>query len=499
LVEPSLSTADVKSRAVAGVAILLGRGVAFRILGLLGNIVLARLLVPEDFGLIAIGLTVVGVGQVLSAAGLGAQLISRAEPPTIRELRAVTGVQLSISSAIAVVAAATCVAVGGDALATAVMMIALPITAIRWAPTMLFSRRMEFSRTVRIEITEIVSYLVVAIGLAVLGFGVWSLAIATVTRSVLGAIVAVRISPAGFVRPTWDPETIRPMLAFGARFQLTSIIALGHEVALIAGMAAIGGLTLVGLWSFASRILQVPFLLFEALFSVGFPTLSRLYGAGEDDSAMKQLVEGLVTVVCIGMAIIMCPIVASAPAAIPLIFGDSWVDVSEILPGAGLAIVMGAPISTVLFGLLYARGDARTALVASVVEAVTRLAITFPLLPVIGAAAIGIGWSASIGTQMIITLAGVRRMIDARLAHCVLPACVLASVAAASGWIVADELGRTIVSMLASAAIGGFGFLLLLAVFVRPQARRAIAMLRSAYRVGRGRSAPTTALAGQRS
>ena len=490
--ESTLTSAEVKSRAVRGVALLLGRGVAFRILGLFGNIILARLLLPEDFGLIAIGLTVVTVGQLLAGAGLGAQLVSRAEQPTRRELRAIAGMQLVITSVIGAVAAAVAIVVGGAALATAVMMLALPITAIRSPATLLFQRRMEFSRTVGIEISEILSYLVVAIALALLGLGVWSLALATVTRSVVGAIVAVRLSPMGLILPSWDLETLRPMLAFGARFQLTTVVGMGHEVALTAGLAVFGGLTLVGLWSFAGRILQVPFLLFEALFNVGFPTLSRLYGAGEDDAAMKDLVEGLVTVLCVGMAALMCPIVACAPAAIPLLFGDAWTGVSEILPGAGLALVMGAPITTVLFGLLYARQDAHTALVASGVDAVVRLVVTFALLPTIGASAIGIGWAASVVAQMTITLKSVRRLTNARLAGCIAMPSVLASVAAAAGWLVCEHLGRTSTSSAASAAVGGIGFLALLAVFAPRHGRRAITMLRSAYRVSRRTTAPAT-------
>ncbi len=487
--EPELTSEDVKSRAASGVVLLLGRGVAFRILGLLGNLVLARLLVPADFGLVAIALSVVTLGQFLADASLGAQLITREEAPTRRELRAITGMQLIITSAIGAVSTVVAVLVGGAALATVVIMIALPITAIRSPATLLFTRRMEFSRTVRIEIVEVLSYLVVAVGAASLGAGVWSLALATVIRAAAGAVAAVRLSPAGLVLPSWDPATIRPLLAFGARFQLASIINIGHEVILTAGIAVIGGLTLVGLWSFAGRIIQVPLLLFEALFTVGFPAFSRLYGAGQDDAAMKQLLERVVTLVCVGIAALMCPIVAAAPAAVPLLFGENWARVSEILPGAGVALVIGAPVATVLSGLLYSRGDASTVLRASAVDAVTRLVVTFALLSAIGPAAIGIGWAASVLVQLTVTLGAVRRLVGARLFRCVLPPCLLASIAACGGWFVAEDLGQTFRSVGASAAIAATGYLLLLRLFAPTHLRRAISMLQSAYRALRPSSA----------
>ena len=251
--EPELTARDVKSRAASGVVLLLGRGLAFRVLGLLGNLVIARLLDPADFGLIAIGLTVVNVGQILADCGIGVQMIARAEPPTHRELRAIMGMQLIITSTIAASSAGVAVVVGGGGLATAVMMLALPLTAIRWPATLLFSRRMEFLRTVRIEVAEVLSYLISSVGLALLGLGVWSLVLANLIRSGSGALVAIRISPAKLVLPSWDPPTMRSMLSFGARLQATTIIHMAHDVILTAGIGAIGGLEVVGLWSFASR------------------------------------------------------------------------------------------------------------------------------------------------------------------------------------------------------------------------------------------------------
>jgi len=487
-VDPELTRSAVRSHAASGVALMLGRGMAFRMLGLLGNLALARLLVPEDFGLVAIGLTVINVGQLLASSGIGVQFITRAEPPTHAELRAIVGLQLAATSALGLITAVIAGLIGGDALVTAVMMFALPITAIRSPATLLFSRRMEFSRTVRIEITEIITYLVFSIAAAFCGLGVWSLALATLLRSVAGAYVAVRLSPAGLVLPSWDVARVRSIFGFGARFQATSTVQIGHDAALTAGIGIVAGLTTVGLWSFAGRILQLPHLLFDALHTIGMPAFSRLHDAGEDPAAVRELVERLVNVVAIAAAGVMCPIVAASPAAVPLLFGENWSGVSDILPGAGFAIVLSGPIAIVVYGLMYARGDAKTPLRASVAHVLVRIPMTLSLLPVVGPAAIGIGWVGGVVAEMPITLPSLRRLIGARLLRWVLPPCACATLATTTGWFVAQALDVTVVSVVAAASIAVGGYLLLMLLFARRSLTRAAVLLRGAWHAGRRRA-----------
>jgi O-antigen/teichoic acid export membrane protein len=53
--DDTLASSEVRHRAVRGAIALIGRGTALRGLGLLTNLVLARILVPREFGELAIG------------------------------------------------------------------------------------------------------------------------------------------------------------------------------------------------------------------------------------------------------------------------------------------------------------------------------------------------------------------------------------------------------------------------------------------------------------
>ena len=91
------------------------------LLALAGNIVLAHLLLPRDFGAVAFGTTLVTVAGVLSDGGIGVALIRRREDPSLEDLRALLGIQLAASCALATVTVVVGSLFGRVGLITAVM------------------------------------------------------------------------------------------------------------------------------------------------------------------------------------------------------------------------------------------------------------------------------------------------------------------------------------------------------------------------------------------
>lgn len=489
VLEDQLSAADVKSRAARGVALLAGRSVVFRVLGTLGNLVLARLLVPHDFGVVAVGLTIVSIGQFLADSGVGSALINRAEAPSRAELRATAGFQLAVATAVALVGVGVSVPLGQSGRLTALMMLALPLLALRGPILLVLQRRLAFGLRVRIEATEIGVYLVVSIALAAAGWGAWSLVIATIARAAAGTAVAWSVSPIGRVVPSLDLARLRSILPFGIRLQAAGVVQVAQETALTAGIGAIAGFTALGLWALATKILSVAYLVFESMWSVAFPAFARLAQAGED---MRALLERTVSTIAVAVAALMTPIVASAPAAVPVLFGGAWRDVSLILPGAAFVLVLSGPVNISVVGYLYAVGDAKTPLRGASVNAAVRLPVTFALLPSLGVAAIGVGWAVATLVELPVYLIPTRRLSGARLLPCTLPTCLAAIAGSAAGWPLAAHYGATIPSALASAGTGLAIFAALMLLFGRPSLRSALRMSRSVVGATR-RPSPTSA------
>ena len=110
--DDTLASSEVRHRAVRGGIALIGRGTALRALGLLTNLVLARILVPQEFGELAIGLTVVALASLFVTGGLGSALVRRSTPPRRSELQGVLAVQLMLGGLIALVTAAVALPFG---------------------------------------------------------------------------------------------------------------------------------------------------------------------------------------------------------------------------------------------------------------------------------------------------------------------------------------------------------------------------------------------------
>lgn len=81
---PLLDRGEISSRATRGAVSIMARGFGVRLIGMLGNILLARLLLPSDFGMIALGNTILAFGAFLASGGLAATLVRQpgSWPPT---------------------------------------------------------------------------------------------------------------------------------------------------------------------------------------------------------------------------------------------------------------------------------------------------------------------------------------------------------------------------------------------------------------------------------
>ncbi len=459
--EPELTTDQVMGRAAAGIFLLAGRDLAIRALGLGANVVLARLLVPEDFGIVAVGLTVINVANFVTDAGLGLGLVRRKESPTVREMRAIVGLQLAGASAIAVVAAAVALGIGGDARVTALMVLALPLLALRTPGLIYLDRQLDFSIQVRVELIETLAYVVWAITTAALGWGAWSLASGAVVKAAVGALAVARLTPLGLIRPTLDVTGVRPLLGFGARFQALGLLQLGQQVALTAGTGAVGGLTTLGLWSLAERILQLPQLMFRPLWGIGIPTYSRLLHAGED---VGRLVQRSVTTLAVVGGVVLAPLGGTANAYIPLVFGEEWREAAEILPGACMALAISAPANICMVAMLYAAGDASTPLRASVVHLFVRLPLALLGLHFFGPWALGAAWFAAQAAELPIVVRRARAVTGVPVGGEILLPAVATATAGGAAWAVVDALDRGVLALVAGVGVSCLLFATIMAV-----------------------------------
>jgi peptidoglycan biosynthesis protein MviN/MurJ (putative lipid II flippase) len=117
------------------------------------------------------------------------------------------------------------------------------------------------------------------------------------------------------------------------------------------------------------------------------------------------------------------------------------------------------PIGAAASGYLWASGNARVPLVAHGFESVVWCVLALALVPVIGVSALGIAWLAAAICFAFVLERSARRTVGARLVRPVVAPLLLAILASAAAWVVADMGGPSLTKAGLSAVFGEAIFL----------------------------------------
>lgn len=259
---------------------------SFVVVQLLVIMVLARMLTPEEFGIVGAAMIAIDSAEILAKLGLRPALIQR---PTLGRSYESSSVALAIAggggTGLVIWAIAPAVAgVFGFPQVTdvlRVLAVVLPIRTIGNVADALLTRAHEFKW---LAWTELVSYIlgfgVGAIAAAAAGLGVWALVIGTVAMESLKALLRlVKRRPAAG-RPRLA-ET-RELLGFGVGVTVGRI---PNSIADRADNFVVGvslGSEALGVYGRAYQLMQVPGALFgKVLHQVFLPAVARLQGRRE--------------------------------------------------------------------------------------------------------------------------------------------------------------------------------------------------------------------------
>ena len=227
------------------------------------TIVLAHLLTPADFGVVALALTVMTVFNILSGLGISNVLV------TERDLDdRVAGTLLTMTVASGALAAAAVIALAPAASAIfhqprlegvlAVVAVIVLISSFTWFYDALLQRDLRFRRRMLALLIQNVFYGAVALALAVGGAGYWSLVGAQLAGAVTAAAAFGFLAPAR-PRPTFDPEIARQALSSGSGFLLQSGFGFVQQNADFIVVGRMLGAAPLGLYSAAYRIGDLPY------------------------------------------------------------------------------------------------------------------------------------------------------------------------------------------------------------------------------------------------
>jgi O-antigen/teichoic acid export membrane protein len=305
---------------------VLGYGSA-NALALVTTLVLARLLSPEDFGVVALALAIVAVAQVAQESGLGAALIVHRG-----DLRRAAATVSLFSPLVACGLYAVCFAAAPLAAkffdepqltsVVRVLSLVLVLRGLAIMPLALLEREMRFGPITALEVTAGFAQAGGAIALAFAGAGLWSLVAGQLAFGAVTALLAWSFSP---LRPSpleARRATFRKLARYGRHVGIANLINYGNANAQGIVVGRVLGASPLGYYTIASRLASRPVSVIGNILGRGvFAALVRVF---DDPARFRQIwLENLQRLAllsspaAIGLALVAEPFVLA-------LLGEDW-------------------------------------------------------------------------------------------------------------------------------------------------------------------------------
>ena len=345
-----------KASAWSALDIILRQGVQFVV-----TVILARLLAPEDFGIIALlsfftSLSIVFVQGGLSVALVQRQRTSRAEESTIFWWN----LSASLVLGFALIAAGPAIAsfFGHPVLRPLMIMAAAQIvfSALGAVHTALLTRQMRFDLIAKTGLVAAVASGAIGVVAAIMGAGVWALALQVTSFALIGSIAL------WFVldwRPEWHFRfaTIRSLSGFGAWVSIGSVMEVLYSNGIALLIGKLHGVRDLGFYDRAAATQALPSSSLSAI--IGRIALPLLASKQDDPEALRGSLRLAIGCIMLLNLPIMAGLVLLSDLVVLVLLGDRWLAAAPIL--AILAIGgMLFPLHLINLQLILARGQSRT-------------------------------------------------------------------------------------------------------------------------------------------
>lgn len=325
------TSTEVRGARGAG-ATILGQ-ILSMVLQFVGAIIMARLLTPDAYGLLAMVTVLMGIGALIRDFGMGtASLQERALTQAQGSNLFWVSAALSSGTAILLAAATPLVAqmFGDDRLMglVPVMAVILLLTGLQTQHQMRLARELRFVAIAAISISSIFFGLLLGVIAAASGWGYWALAVqqgATVASALAALLVTTRWIPSLPSRNAGSRAHVRA----GADYGLANVLGYfaDNVDTLVIGIR--WDAAILGNYSRAFQLFMQPISsIFGPLARVVVPTINRAAAEGRDSNRLLLRIQsalvGLATWALLATAVV-------ADWLVPLLLGEQWTAVVPLL------------------------------------------------------------------------------------------------------------------------------------------------------------------------
>ena len=359
----------LKRLTISSGAITLSAQATNFVLSLVSTMVLARLLTPRDFGLVAMVMTVTGFLRVFKDAGLSVATVQR-EKITNAQVSNLFWLNIGISALTSLVLAASAPVIAQFYHSPRLIPITLclSLTFLISGSTVqhqaLLKRQMRFKTLAVIDVGSMTVGVIVGVIMAVIGCGYWSLVGSTLSNEAAGLVITWLVS-------SWRPQLpvrrsgVGALVSFGAQRTAGDLIlsfARGCDNLLIGRYYGAGA---VGLYSRASALLMRPLEQFLGPINAVFiPALSRLQS---QPKRYRSTFLRVYNAIALGAFFFTGLCLALAHPITLVLLGPKWEQAAVIFGGFTIAALC-IPLANASAWLFISQGRGHDMLVTQVIN-----------------------------------------------------------------------------------------------------------------------------------
>lgn len=332
---------------------------AIRLLGLVSVAVLARVLHPEDFGIMAMSMLLVGALATFGELGVGSMVIreahvSHADLHTAWTLRLAQ--QLVLAALVAALAPLAAWHFREPRVTAVVYLgaLSLAINGLENIGVVLLRKELDFAADFRYQIAVKIVGVIVTIALALALRNYWALALAQPVSAIANVVVSYVVAR---FRPRLGLASWRRYLGFSMNMVLANIARFGYNKADVFLVGTVTNAGQMGLYNVAAELSAMPSR--ELTSSVGralFPSLARHRRERRDVRAPFLQVVSSVAALCLPIGLGLWVV---ADDAVAVLLGARWRDAGNLMRYLAIYGTLTSMIDIMLGHVLIVSGHER--------------------------------------------------------------------------------------------------------------------------------------------
>jgi O-antigen/teichoic acid export membrane protein len=412
-------------------------------------LILARLLVPDDFGLLAIAVTAIGIFLSITNLGMIPALVQGQEvEDTQYDVAWTVGITRALTITFVVIVSAPLIAsIFAEPRAEAVIrVLALrplldSLVSIRVAD---LNRNLQFKPLAILKIASALVNAMISIILAST-FGVWALVAGVLAGALTTMLISYILAPY-HPRLSFNVASAMPLIRFGRWIFVNSLIVLiGSSVLRIAISRQLGAAEL-GVYYLAAQIAFLPAEVASGVVGeVAFPLIARIQAdINRVTRAFRTMLVGTTTLLYPVSALI----IALAPTFVEQILGPKWQGTEPVIRILSLATMIGL-FGEVVVPLLKGLGLPYKITIIELVQSIVVIILVWGFASRYGVVGAALAWLPAVTMSQFISAYFINPLLHKPFAKLVRPMLVI---------ILATVLGAAVALVVGQFIPGLFGF-----------------------------------------